>query len=129
MDQQVYTYMKMLQQNPSDDHMQQQQIQTQGLTLACNDQSQQEVIVQDDPSQQQHLIYSPLKPEQSQQYAQDESMQNHYLIQTQGQQTYYYSMSPGRLPPMQQQQIAHNPNLISQGQNQQEVTGNIFSRN
>jgi hypothetical protein len=113
-------YMKIV----SDDQMQQQQMQTQGIPMAGGEQSQQEVIVQEDQSQQQHVIYSPMKTNDQPQYAQDESMQNHYLIRAQGQPgQFYYAMNQNRIPQMQQtQQITHNQNLIPQGQNQQEVS-------
>lgn len=115
------TYMKML--HPDDQMQQQQQIQTQSLTMAGGEQTQQEVIVQEDQTQQ-HVIYSPIKTDQNQQYAQDDSMQNHYLIRTQAQpgQAYYYAMNQNRIPQMQQQQqITHSQNIIQQSQNQQEV--------
>jgi hypothetical protein len=124
MDQPVFmdmnTYMKII----SDDQMQQQQIQTQGMTMTGSEQSQQDVIVQEDQTQQ-HVIYSPMKTnEQGQQYGQDEPMQNHFLIRAPGQQgQYYYAMNQNRIPQMQQtQQINHNQSLIQQGQNQQEVS-------
>lgn len=127
MEQQIYmnmdTYhnLQLIQQS-SDEQMQQQQFQSQGINIMSGDASAQEVIVQDDSN----IVYSPIKTNDQPQYMIQQQPQEQFMIQQQASQQpqVFYNISPQNQNRIHEQQtIALNHNIMTQqNQNQQKVS-------